>query len=101
MTQPSSTLVFDLKIAIERLARTSTVMNLAIKEGIPLRLLDVMVKPVSDSAQDVRRLITQAVTDGVDLDALSVQISEPIRDSLAELLSEVISVQVPDSLEGM
>jgi hypothetical protein len=97
----TDTLVLDLKIAIERLARTSTVMNLALKEGVPLRLLDVMVKPVADSSQDVRRLIAQAIDDGIDLDALQVQIDQPVRDSLADLLADAVSGQVPDDLGGL
>ena len=98
---PSKTLVRDLEIAVKRLARTSTVMNLGLKHGIPLLLLDVVVKPVADSSQQVRDLVAQALADGMDLGALHVQIDQPLRNSLAELLADAMNMQVPDDLGGL
>lgn len=101
MIQPSKTLVVDLQSALERLARTSSVMNIAVAEGIPLRILHTVVKPVVESSQKVHDLLGQALADGVDMDALYVQIHQPMRDSLADLFADVMDRGVPDTPEGL
>lgn len=100
-TQPSNTLIVDLQRAVERLSRMSAVMNLALSTGVPMGLLDVIVKPVDDASRDVRALLTQASLQGVNIDVVTVQIEQPIRDSLAEVLADAFNLKVPDTLEGL
>lgn len=101
MILPSKAVVADLQIAVRRLARTSTVMNFGLLAGGPLSIVDVMVKPVADSAAQVRELIAQAEADGVDMEALRVQINQPISDELAGIFADLVEMEIPDSPEGL
>lgn len=101
MTQPSKALVFDLQVAIHRLARRSTVMNLGLLNGLPLNMVDFIIEPVEAQATLVRSLIAQAEADGVDMAALQVQINQPLSDDLAEIFADLVNESVPDSLEGL
>jgi len=100
-TQPSDTLVSDLQIAIKRLARRSTVMNIALQAGMPLFTINEVIKPVGDAVDKVRSLLDQAIAQDVDLAALRVQIDQPISDELAGLFDSLVSGQVPDDIGGL
>ena len=100
-TPPSKALVSDLQVAIRRLARRGTVMNLGLLSGGPLLIVDELVRPVAEQAALVHDLIQQAIAADVDLGLLRVQIAQPISDDLAEIFAALVDSDVPDSLEGL
>ena len=100
-TPPSTAIVFDLQVAIKRLARRATVMNVALMHGLPLNGIDFIIEPVGTQVKVVHDLIAQAETAGVDMHALHVQIHQPISDELAGIFADLVNENVPDSPEGL
>lgn len=100
-TPPSKTLIVDLQVAVRRLARVAAVMNISMMEGFPLVLLKETTTSVHGAAQDVLDLLGQARSEQVDMDALRVQIDQPVRDSLMDLFIAALIPQVPDTIEEL
>ncbi len=105
---PSKALVRDLEIAIRRLVKRTTVMNLALNLGMPLNGVAFLVAPVEEIATQVLALIAQAEADGIDMTALHVEVTQAMSDGLADAFADALSGEtvasmtvIPDDISSL
>ncbi len=94
------TTMADLESEVQRLAKRVSLLSIALNQGLPLELVNVVAAPVRASIDVVSALCTAAEEAGVT--GITVQIDQAFSDSLSETLANAISgTTVPDDISSL
>lgn len=92
-------MIRDLEIEVQRLAKRTSLLSIALNQGLPLELVNVVASPVKESIDRVLAL-TQAAEDA-GVTGITVQIDQAFSDGTTELLAQALSSPTPDDISSL
>jgi len=90
-------LMHELEVEVRRLTRRAAVMNVGLSKGLPLLLIEEIIKPVATQTVLVIDLLSRARTLGFG--DLTVLVADPVSDSLTRLFTD--DVAIPDDISSL